>query len=98
MYPIADRDELIRRCWINTKHMVPPEDPRGPHFAVTVLGVIDDPRFRIPGADGPFVDFVSWWPASRMWTVTHQCRADELATDCPCTVTFWQQQPPLPWF
>ena len=64
---------------------------------VSVLGVIDDPQLRING-DDPFVDIVAYWPQKKIWTATHQCRADDPrhgqgVHDFPCRVVKWQ---PLP--
>jgi len=88
---------LQRHTWRPAS--APPEAlPHGPHYPVTVLGVIDDPRFRING-DEPFVDTVSWWPAAQKWTVTHQVRSDADAEDYPCRVIAWQPmlELPAPW-
>jgi len=89
------RDQLIQQCWIPVHHRVPETDPRGPHYAVQVWGVIDDPRVRT--VDGrTFSDVVSYWPALKKWTVTHQLRQNDLADDYPVSVTFWQPLPPTP--
>ena len=73
----------------------PPESTDGRHLTITVLGVIDVPAMRLNG-DEPFVDVVSYWPARKLWTVTHQCRADESAMDYVITVRCWQPLPQLP--
>lgn len=93
MHSIADRNRILRACWKDARFIVPDPLPEGHHFPVTVWGVIKDPHLR----DQAFQDVVSWWPALKRWTVTHQCRADEEVTDYPCEVTFWQPLPPLPW-
>lgn len=91
------RDQLIRDCWVPSGFRQPETDPRGRHYPVQVWGTIDDPRLRLPGRPhSPFQDVVAWWPATRIWTVTLQCRADEDAVDFQVNVTFWQPLPPLP--
>lgn len=71
----------------------PATAPEGEGFSVQVWGVIDDPRLRIH-EDEPFQDVVAWWPARRVWTVTHQCRADEQAVDYEVNVVAWRPLPP----
>lgn len=94
---LAQRDHLIRQSWIPAEIRQPQTLPNGPHFPVTVMAVVDDPRLRING-DEPFVDIAAWWPSLRIWTVTHQCLADHTntTTDYPVRVTYWQPQLPLP--
>lgn len=89
------RDQMIRACWVPADFRTPPPDQRGPWFKVEVWGVIDDPRLRLQH-DKPFQDVVCYWPSSRIWTVTLQCRADEDAVDFPVNVSFWQPLPPMP--
>jgi hypothetical protein len=64
------------------------------------LAVVDDPNLRINGEDTlsnskskPFIDIAAYWPALKKWTVTHQCAADDTATDYEVRVTKWM---PLP--
>lgn len=90
------RDTLLKQCWVPSNLRVPDDSLHGPHYPVTVWGVIDDPRYRLNG-EPVFMDVVAWWPASRVWTVTSQCRADEDVDDTPVTVTWWQPLPPLPY-
>ena len=79
-----------------TPAVIPPYNKdASEHFALTVLGVVDDPMFRMPGED-PFVDVVAYWPALKCWTVTHQVRSDLEADDHPVRVTFWMPLPALP--
>lgn len=66
----------------------PPKGDGPPHFAITVLGVIDDEMLRVNGEE-PFVDIVSYWPALQRWTTTHCCRASEEVTDYPVNVLKW---------
>lgn len=75
------------------------ETPKAPDGFdnISVLGVIDDPQLRANG-DEPFVDIVAYWPQKKIWTVTHQCRADDPrhgqgVHDFSCRVVKWQ---PLP--
>lgn len=90
------RDQLIRACWVPSDFRKPPPDARGAHYPVQVWGVIDDPAFRPEeGELSPFVDIVSWWPASQIWTVTFQCRRNPNAEDYPVLVSWWQPLPPL---
>lgn len=97
MSTLTERDRLLKASWRDARHVVPDPHPGGEHFSVQVLGVIDDSAFQIEGDPGAFVEFVSWWPALRRWTVTHTNKADDQATDFPCKVTYWQPSPPLPW-
>lgn len=99
MSSLEERDTLLRQCWRNSRFIVPEAHAAGPHFAIQVMGVVDDPHYRmIKGDERPFVDLVAYWPAARKWTITHCSRAcaDE-ATDYPVNVTFWQPLLPLPW-
>jgi hypothetical protein len=95
---IAERDDLFRRCWRDTKYVVPDTDTRGPAFGVTVLGVIQDRIIRVSDAEH-YIDWVTWWPATRKWTVTHTGLATDpdATVDFPVNVTFWQPMLPLPW-
>lgn len=95
-HSLLERNEILRKSWIDARHRVPEADPAGPHFSITVIGIISDPHF-INAGDKEFVDFVAWWPAAQKWTVTHQCRADTEATDFPVNVIAWQPAIPLPW-
>jgi hypothetical protein len=85
---------LRRHAW-RPASTPPATLPHGPHYPVTVLAVIDDPRYRING-DEPFVDSASWWPAEKKWTVTHQVRSDAEVADYPCRVVAWQPMLELP--
>jgi hypothetical protein len=67
-----------------------------PRFSIQVLGLIDDPGLRCGDTDEPFVDVVAWWPATRRWTVTHRCRADQDAEDFEVHVVGWRDLPGLP--
>lgn len=73
----------------------PAPHPLGGHCAVSVIGVVDDPALRING-DEPFVDVVAWWPDRKVWTVTHQCRADLAADDYEVRVVAWRPMLELP--
>ena len=95
MSTMTERDRQLSACWVDVDFTVPAARPSGDHYPVTVWGVINDPRFRING-EVEFMDVVSWWPGLRVWTVTHQSRADGEAFDHPCKVTYWQPLPPLP--
>ena len=92
---ITLRDQLIASCWVAAHVQQPEPDPRGAHFPVQVWGVIEDPRFT-PVVAGRFADVVSWWPSSRCWTVSHQCRADDEVVELPVRVIAWQELPPVP--
>ena len=98
MITIAERDLMLAECWRCSKHQVPDPDARGPHYPVTVFGVVDDSALHLVGGDGPYVDVVSYWPAARIWTVTHlsRCDSDE-AVDFPAMVTYWQPLFQFPW-
>lgn len=90
------RDSLLKQCWVPAHLRVPDDGPSGPHYPVQVWAVIDDPRYRLNG-EPVFMDVACWWPASKVWTVTGQCRADEEVDDTVVNVTFWQPLPPLPY-
>jgi hypothetical protein len=99
MSSLTERDAAIKRCYVDAAFRLPDPDPRGPHFPVQVIGVIEqsDELVAACGDRKHIVDFVCWWPALRKWTVTHTCRGTEDAIDFPCTVTHWQPDLPLPW-
>ena len=69
--------------------------PHGEHYPVTVVVLVDEPGLRL-NDDEPFVDIGSWWPAKKVWTVTHQCRADKDVEDYPVCVAGWQPLFPIP--
>ncbi len=94
MSSLVERDRIVRECWRDPRFITPDPHPDGPHYAVTVFGVIKDERLN-NGKE--FLDIVAWWPAAKKWTVTHQCRADEDAADYPCNVVQWQPMFRLPW-
>jgi hypothetical protein len=82
--------------WIDANWRQPatPEGwPKG--LAITVLGVINDPRLIMPN-EQPFVDVVSWWPHQKKWTVTHCTRADTEAQDYETVVSHWTPMLELP--
>lgn len=93
---MSDRDLLLQKCWIDTRYGAPEHDPKFSHYPVTCIGVVDDTNLQLAG-EQRFIDVVSYWPASKVWTVTHQCRADEGAIDFPCRVTYFQPLFPMPW-
>jgi hypothetical protein len=72
--------------------------PEGPHYGVTVLAVIQDAAVRVSDVE-QYIDWATWWPATRKWTVTHcGIAADpEHTVDYPVNVTFWQPRLALPW-
>lgn len=75
---------------------VPPVmDTSDENFSLQVLGLIDDPLLRWRGQDLPFWDVVAWWPVRKLWTVTHQTRADAEAADYPTNVVRWRPLPPV---
>ena len=78
--------------WISSH--IPPTSPKGDHYPVQVLAVVDSPQLRINGED-PFIDIAAYWPALKKWTVTHQCAADEGVTDYEVRVTKWLPLPSL---
>lgn len=90
------RDQLLKQCWVPASMRKPLPNPAGNHFPVTVWAVVDDVRYRCNG-EPVFMDVACWWPASRVFTITSQCRADEDADDKPVNVTWWQPLPPLPY-
>lgn len=97
MPSIQDRDKIIKECWVNARFRHPDAHPGGEHYSVQVMGVIDDPRYRLNNKEQPFVDVVAYWPAIKKWTITHQSRCSQEADDYPVTVTHWQPIMPLPW-
>lgn len=96
MPSLIERDRIIRESWADCRFKLPDAHPSGKHYAVQVMGVVDDPRYRLNG-EQPFVDVVAYWPALGKWTVTHSCRADASAHDVEVRVTSWQHMLPLPW-
>lgn len=89
------RDQYIRSCWVPAHLRVPQHRPGREHFPIQCWGVIQEPSMEVDG-ETMFADVVAWWPALGKWTVTHQCRADEDATDHVVVVLWWQPLPPLP--
>lgn len=87
-------------CWIDSR--IVPHSPKGEHFSVPVLAVVDDPSLRLNG-ELPFIDIAAYWPALKKWTVTcyecnkiaHQCVADEVVTDYEVRVTKWMPLPSI---
>lgn len=73
----------------------PVVDNHDENFSLQVLGLIDDPLLRWRGQELPFWDVVAWWPARKLWTVTHQTRADAGAADYPTNVVRWRPLPPV---
>lgn len=86
------RDQLILECWTSCSLKLPEPDSRGIYYPVPCLGVVDDPRFK-ERMGGRFVELVSWWPANRIWTVSHQSQACDDVVDLQIRVVAWQ-----PWF
>lgn len=97
MMDAAQLGRLEAHPWINAALQVPDAVKGDEHWNVCVLGVVDDPRYRING-DDPFIDTVHWWPAVRKWTITHSAECDTEAADYECIVTYWQHKPELPPF
>ncbi len=104
LVPISDPEAMaawalaaLRAIAWRSAKTPPAAHPAGADRPVTVLAVVDDPRFRING-DEPFVDVASWWPAAQRWTVTHQVRSDD-AVDYPVRVAAWKplDELPPPW-
>lgn len=82
---VDQRNALIEQCWIPAT--TPPDPlPAGKHYPITVFAVIDDPYF----SEEPFVDIASYWPASKLYTCTHQVSADSEAVDHPVQVIKYQ--------
>lgn len=96
MSTLSERDRLLQVSWVPARLRVPDADARGDHFGVPCWGVVDDPRFHIASGDRVFADVVVWWPAARVWTITHCSRAAAEAEDIPVEVIAWQPLPPLP--
>jgi hypothetical protein len=69
-----------------------------PDRPIAVIGVIDDPMYRMNG-DDPFRDVVHYWQDKQQWTVTHMGRGDVDAHDFPVKVKMWQPfaELPPPW-
>ena len=99
MPSLQERDRILRESWVDVRFRTPTASDKGPHHAIHVNGVIDDPRYHVDDVKGPFVEIVAYWPALQKFTVTHTCRADdaELVHDVEVRVTFWQDLMPLPW-
>lgn len=96
MPSIAQRNQILRECWIDARYRVPDPLEAGPHFSVEVLGIVDDPAYTVRG-ERPFVDIVAYWPAAKRFTVTHCGRGCAEVEDRPVNVTHWQSLPPLAW-
>jgi hypothetical protein len=69
-----------------------------PQLPIAVIGVVDDPMYRMNG-DEPFRDVVHYWQEKKLWTVTHMGRGDVDAHDFPVKVKMWQPfaELPPPW-
>ncbi len=89
----AARDVLTRWRSARTE---PPKMDAPPHYSITVLGVVDDPRYHNNDDDHAFVDVVGYWPALNKWTVTHSCVRDDTAEDVEVKVTWWMPLPEAP--
>jgi hypothetical protein len=96
-------NDLVAQCVVRLRANewrspcdAPAENNGNLKFSVAVVAVIYDPNFY---DRKPFVDIVSFWPASGEWTVTHSCRADQAAGDHPVHVVAWKplDAVPAPW-
>jgi hypothetical protein len=92
---LLQRNALIRDCWVPVT-TPPTSSKESAHFPIEVWAVIDDPRYQSNG-ERPFADIACYWPASKKWTVTGQCRGDTDVDDIEVRVTFYQPLPPLPY-
>jgi hypothetical protein len=99
MPSLQERDKILKESWVDARFRVPDPHPAGEHYSVQVMGVVDDPAYRMKGDNQPFTDVVDYWPAAKKFTVTHCSRASsvEAVEDFPVMVTFWQPMLPLPW-
>jgi hypothetical protein len=93
--PAEQPDARAAWPWKSTRTDPPKVDDAPQHFSITVLGVVDDPRYRF-NDEPPFVDVVGYWPALNKWTVTHCCVKDEVADDVEVNVTWWMPRPDAP--